>query len=158
MAQNTIEPGGTKDVGPSSNVTLGGSQSGSNGENFEDHFVNSLVGSVNKATLTKKKQESLAQREENLEKRWENFREEKSSKEKSQNALLTSPVNKGRDSRKNAPLDTFDMPGTVTDPSHPSFERQDNQVYKAGTSTMYPNPEQVSGSESQRKSQRYQPS
>lgn len=52
----------------------------------------------------------------------------------------SSPVSKKK--KKDAPLDEYNMPGTVTDPSHPSFERQDNLVYKAGTSTMYPNPEQ----------------
>ena len=92
MSENTIESGGAKDVGPSGNVTMGGSQSGSNGENFEDHFVNSLVSSVNKASATKKKQDSLAQREENLKKRWENFREDKSTKGKVRAELSRSEV------------------------------------------------------------------
>ena len=143
MSEQTVEPGGAIDIGPggAKNVTLGGSQSGSNGENFEDHFVNDLVGQVKKASVAKRKQVGEAKKAENLTKRWENFRETKrqdvSKKSKG------SPEKTGKDdTKKEVALDEFNMPGTVTDPTHPSFERQDNIVYKAGNSLMYPNPEQ----------------
>jgi len=74
---------------------------------------------------------------------WDDFAKKKAKDTNLIGKDIDINPNKNSKEKKNAPLDTFDMVGTVTDPSHPSFERQDNIVYKAGGSLMYPNPEQV---------------
>ena len=147
MTEQTVEPGGAIDMGPggSQNVPLGGSQSGKNGENFEDQFINDLVGHVNAATSLKRKQDKESKKKMDDAKRWDKFREDKRQdmhKQNKQEQLLSNSKKEDSSRRKEAALDEFNMPGTVTDPSHPSFERQDNIVYKAGNSLMYPNPEQ----------------
>jgi hypothetical protein len=152
MSETAIEPGGAKDFDASGAkaVTLGKSMSGSKGENFEDHFVNSLVGQVGIASGKSKKLQSSASQKEIKQppsptKRWENFRDDKT---KSGAAASKAPeeetlANGKKKPKKGESLQkSFDMPGTVTDPTVPAFERQDNIVYKAGGSLMYPNPEE----------------
>jgi len=76
-------------------------------------------------------------------KQWQEFQKKtaKNSKVVSQEDSPSKNSN-SKNAHAPPPLEEFSMVGTVTDPSHPSFERQDNTVYKAGGSLMYPNPEQ----------------